>query len=235
MPPDAFAERAHLAELMDEPASYEELRDCLRDLAQVNRTVLGYRPTLAWLKQFGGPRPAPLHIVDVGCGGGDTLREVERWARRTNTPVRLTGIDLNPHAARAARELSSVDTAIEFVTADIFEWRPQAPVDLVLSALFAHHLADPEIVLFLRWMEQTARRGWFVNDLSRGRLTYHLFASLARLMRWHRFVIHDGPVSIRRSFRPAEWRRYIAEAGLDAGAIRVAPAWPGRLCVGRVK
>lgn len=235
MPPDSFAKRAHLTELMDEPASYEEFRDCLRDLAKVNRTVLGYRPTLAWLQQFAGPRSAPLHIVDAGCGGGDTLREIELWARRIRLPVRLTGIDISPHAAQAARELIGSDTSIEFVRANIFDWQPTAPVDLVISALFTHHLADAEIILFLRWMKRTALRGWFINDLSRGQVSYYIFALLARLMRWHPFVIHDGPVSIRRSFRPEDWQRYIADAGLDARAIEIASAWPGRLCVGRVK
>lgn len=235
MPPDAFAERASLTELMDEPASYEEFRDCLRDLAKVNRTVLGYRPTLDWLRQFTGHRVAPLHIVDAGCGGGDTLRKIELWARRNRLPVRLTGIDLSPHAPRAARELIGPDTSIEFVQADIFAWQPHTPVDLVISSLFTHHLTDDGIVRFLQWMEKTAARGWFINDLSRGRLSYSLFALLARLMRWHRFVVHDGPVSIRRSFRPEDWQRSIAAAGLEADAIRIAPAWPGRLCVGRVR
>ena len=32
-----FAERAELSEQMDEPCSYEELRDCLRHLAWMNR------------------------------------------------------------------------------------------------------------------------------------------------------------------------------------------------------
>ena len=234
MSSEAFAQRAHLTELMDEPASYEEFRDCLRDLAKVNRTVLGYRPTLAWLRQFDRPRSTPLHIVDAGCGGGDTLREIELWARRIRLPVRLTGIDLSPHAAQAARELIGPNTSIEFVSANIFDWQPTAPVDLVISALFTHHLTDAEIVRFLRWMKRTAARGWFINDLARGRVSYYLFALLARLMRWHPFVVHDGPVSIRRSFQPRDWQRYIADAGLDAGAIEIAPAWPGRLCVGRV-
>ena len=82
MPSDAldFSRRAQLTELMDEPCSYAELRDCLRDLMHVNRTVLTYRPTLEWLEQFAGVTNGPLHIVDVGCGAGDMLRRIEQWA-----------------------------------------------------------------------------------------------------------------------------------------------------------
>lgn len=237
MPSDAasFAQRAHLAELMDEPSSYGEFRDCLRDLERVNRTLLAYRPTLRWLRQFAAANAAPLHIVDVGSGGGGMLRRIEQWARKTNLPVRLTGIDLNPHAARASREFTPAGSRIEWVTADVFNYGWQQPIDIVLSSLFTHHLADAEIVRFLQWMEQTARRGWFVNDLSRGRVSYHGFKLLARLMRWHRFVQHDGPVSIQRSFTPEDWKGYLAQAGIGRGAVRVYAVKPGRLCVARVK
>lgn len=220
---------------MDEPCSYEEFRDCLRDLEKVNRMVGAYPPTLNWPEQFaplGGP---PLHIVDVGCGGGDMLRRIEAWSRQHGIAVRLTGIDLNPYAARAAREFTPEDSAIEWVTGDAFSYQPATAVDLVISSLFTHHLPDAEIVRFLRWMEQTARRGWFINDLHREKVPYYGFIALAWVMRWHRFVRHDGPVSIRRSFRRADWERYCAAAGLDAGEVRIEAVRPARLCVSRLK
>lgn len=238
MPPErqltatSFTTRAHLSELMDEPSSYEEFRDCLYDLERVNRTLFAYRPTLDWLRQFSAPR---LHILDVGSGGGDMLRRVEEWARRRLLTVQLTGIDLNPYAKRAAREFTVPSSRIQWFTSDVFAYRPAQPVDLIISSLFTHHLSDAEIVRFLQWMEQTAVRGWFINDLSRSRTSYRLFKLLARLMGWHRFVQHDGPVSIQRSFTAEDWRRYIGEAGLAQASIETYSAWPGRLCVSRVK
>lgn len=229
----SFAARAQLTELMDEPASYAEFRDCLRDLERVNRTVLAYRPTLRWLEQFAGP--ATVHIVDVGSGGGDMLRRIESWAHRRSLAVRLTGIDLNPHSARAAREFTRPSSRIQWITSDAFSYRPSRPVDIIISSLFAHHLTDAEIVRFLQWMERTAERGWFINDLARDRRSYILFKLLARLMRWHRFVQHDGPVSIQRSFTAEDWRRYIDQAGLAHLPIRIFKVRPGRLCVSRLK
>lgn len=241
MPPDAqsfresFRERAQLTELMDEPASYKQFRDCLRDLERVNRTVLAYRPTFRWLKQFSGPSVSPLNILDVGSGGGDMLRRIEQWARPRYLSVQLTGIDLNPHAARAAREFAPVSSRIEWVTSDIFAYNPRRSVDLIISSIFTHHLTDADIVRFIQWMEKTAARGWFINDLSRSWKSWYLFRILARLMRWHPFVVHDGPVSIQRSFRPEDWRRYLTAAGLTKNEAQIYPAWPGRLCVSRVK
>jgi SAM-dependent methyltransferase len=91
-----------LPELMDGDCSFEDFRGCLRSLEQINRWLLGYRPTLAWLKRLPLEFTDPLHIVDVGCGGGDLLRQIARWARKRGIAVQLTGIDLNPYAARAA-------------------------------------------------------------------------------------------------------------------------------------
>ncbi|HET7103626.1 MAG TPA: methyltransferase domain-containing protein [Terracidiphilus sp.] len=232
---NSFARRAQLTEWMDEPCAYAEFRACLLDLMQVNRTVLSYRPTLRWLENFTASGVLPLHIVDTGSGAGDMLRRIEAWAQRRSMAVRLTGIDANPHAARAACEFTDAGSTIEWITCEASNYKPAARIDIVISSLFTHHLADAEIVSYLQWMERTASRGWFINDLRRARLPYYMFKLLARCMRWHRFVRHDGPISIQRSFTEADWRAYAQHAGLDAGALRIVGAWPGRLCVGRVK
>ncbi len=230
-----FDQRAELTELMDEPCSYAEFRDCLRDLMRVNRTVFTYRPTLEWLEQFWGTSQEPLHIVDVGCGAGDMLRRIEQTARKRKVAVRLTGLDRNPYAARAAKEFGRHDNEIDWVTCDMNAYRPAAKVDLVISSLFTHHLADEEIVEFLLWMERVADRGWFVNDLRRGRVPYYAFTLLSNVVHWHRFVRHDGPVSVRRSFSPEDWHAYIRATGLSAQEINIYGKRPGRLCVSRVK
>lgn len=230
-----FSRRASLSELMDEPCEYEEFRDCLRDLEKVNRMVGAYRPTLQWLEQFANNGGEPLHIVDVGCGGGDMLRRIEAWSRGRGVQVRLTGIDLNPYAARAAREFTSGGSSIEWITGDAFSYQPPAPISLVISSLFTHHLRDSEIVNFIAWMESVAQRGWFINDLHRKVLPYYGFKTLAWMMRWHRFVRHDGPVSIRRSFLREDWERSCAAAGLSGDKMRIREVRPARLCVARVK
>ncbi len=233
-----FSRRACLRELMDEPSTYQELRECLRDLGRVNRTTLAYRPTLDWLRQLNqvGSESRPLHIVDVGSGGGDMLRIVERWAARRGMSTRLTGIDRNPLATRAAQEFTDSTSSIRWITGDICALNHVSePIDVVISSLFTHHLDDSEIVQFVAWMEMVARRGWFVNDLLRSRFSHFGFRMLARAAQWHHFVQHDGPVSIRRAFQPDDWTRYIETAGLPYGLVHVERYWPGRLTISRMK
>ena len=224
-----------LPELMDGDCSYEDFRDCLRSLETVNRWLLGYRPTLVWLKRLLHGLSDPVHIVDVGCGGGDLLRQIAGWARRRGIAVQLTGIDLNPHAARAAAESTPKGLGIAWVTGNVLVYRPEKPVDIVVSSLTAHHLEDEEIVALLRWMERTAQVGWFINDLERSERTCRMFWWLAGVVGWHRFVRHDGPVSFRRAFREEDWIRLLTAAEVPLEAATVERWRPGRLCVGRWK
>ena len=224
-----------LPELMDGDCSYEDFRGCLRSLEQINRWLLGYRPTLAWLNRLQAGLGDPVHIVDVGCGGGDLLRQISAWARRRGIAVELTGIDLNPHAARAAAESTPKELGIAWVTGDALEYRPKKPVDIVVSSLMAHHLEDEGVVALLRWMEATAQAGWFINDLERSEWSCRLFEWVERIAGWHRFVRHDGPVSFRRAFREEDWVRLLTAAEVSQEAVTVEQWRPGRLCVGRWK
>ena len=220
-----------LPELMDGDCGYEDFRDCMRSLETVNRWLLGYRPTLAWLKQLPHKSHDPLHIVDVGSGGGDFLRKIAAWARRRGIAVQLTGVDLNPYAARAAVESTPKDLEITWVTGDAMVYRPEKPLHIVVSSLVAHHLEDEEIVALLRWMEANVQVGWFINDLERSKWSSRMFG----WVRWHWLVRHDGPVSFRRAFRKEDWIRLLAAAEVPQEVVTLEQWRPGRLCVGRWK
>lgn len=238
MQPD-FSARSTAEELMDsEPVDFPEFRACLVDLARVNRWTLAYRPTLAFLDRLadrGLPADRPLEVVDVGSGYGDMLRRIDAWAERRGVAVSLTGVDLNQWSREAASAATSVDRPIRWITADAFAYQPPAGIDVVVSSLFTHHLSDPLVIQFLRWMEDTARLGWYVNDLHRHAVPYHFFRHVARLARYHRFVQHDGPVSIARAFQRSDWRRLLAAAGIDAATVAIDWWLPFRLCVERLK
>src|ERR1700744_37481 len=127
-----------LPELMDSACSYEEFLGCLRSLEEVNRWLMGYRPTLAWLDRKPRGSVEPVHIVDVGSCGGGLLRQIREWAWRRGISVQLTGIDLNPYAARAAAELSGEHCEIEWLTGDALEYQPSKPADIILCSLMPH-------------------------------------------------------------------------------------------------
>jgi SAM-dependent methyltransferase len=231
-----FSTRAELTELMDEPCSRDEMRACLRDLEKVNRWFLAYRPVLHWLDSLNlEQRSGPLRIVDVGSGYGDLLRRIERWANERRIDVKLTGYDLNPDAVAIAAQAGGTASTIEWHAADAFSLDGRERIDLVVSSQFTHHLVESDIVRFLQWMEEKAQVSWFINDLSRAPVPYWLFKWFAMTVGLHRFVQHDGPVSIRRAFVADDWRRMCAAAGLDEQDIVIESWAPARLCVSRKK
>lgn len=230
-----FSRRSQEVELMDvEPVGADDFRACLEDLATVNTLTRARPPTLAWLARATRSLDH-FTLLDVGFGHGDMLRAIARWARRRGIEAELIGVDLNPWSAAAARAATPADLPIRFETGDVFAYRPDRPLDFVVSSLFTHHLSDDEVVAFLAWMERTAVRGWYVNDLHRHALPYHGFRLLAKLAGWHRFVQHDGPVSIARSFRKSDWQSFIMAAGLDSERVDIRRHVPFRLCVGRIR
>ncbi len=238
MPPESldFSRRAELSELMDAPCSREVMRACLRDLAKCNRWFRGYTPTLAWLESLGLHRfESPVRIVDMGCGYGDTLRRIEAWALEHFIQTSLVGCDLSPDIIAIATEATPEPRAIQWVATDVFRYHSSEPIDIVVSALFTHHLTEPHIVRFIQWMEENARVGWFINDLSRAPIPYHLFKAFSKLANLHPFVQHDGPVSIARAFVPGDWRRMCTAAGLREIDFALHAFTPARLCVARKK
>lgn len=220
---------------MDEPCSRDVLRACLRDIARVNRWTLGYRPLFRWTDAILSAHPGPLRILDVGCGNGDALRRIARRAEQRGIPVELIGLDINRDAVSIAAEATAPSTHIEWIATDVFAYVPRRRIHLVISSLFTHHLSDAEVIRFLRWMERNAELGWFVNDLSRGAMSYFLLDALVRLANLHHFVQHDGPVSIARSFSSADWQHFCASAGLRREDAAIQAYKPGRLCVARSK
>lgn len=224
--------RIHKPEWMDDPSvDYETFAGCLRDLERVNVASLGHRPTLSWLSRIIGER-RHLSILDVGAGHGDMLRAIARWARRRGVSVTLTAVDLNPWSARAARAATPDDIDITYLTADVFEL-PEAPrYDVIISALFTHHLGDADLVRFVRWMQGAAGLGWFVNDLHRHAIAYRGLQLLFALWPIHPFVRHDGPVSVQRAFSRDDWHAVLSAAGVSPEAVEVRWQFPFRWGVG---
>jgi 2-polyprenyl-3-methyl-5-hydroxy-6-metoxy-1,4-benzoquinol methylase len=209
---------------------FDDYSRCLRDLSRVNTVTLTHRPMLRWLARETAGLPS-FSLLDVACGHGDALRRIHHWAARRGSEARLGGIDLNPWATRAAHEATKAP--IIFRNGDVFAIDASETFDFIISSQFTHHLTDDQIVMFIRWMEAHARRGWFIGDLHRHWLPYYGFGVLAWLARWHHFVLSDGRISIARSFVKADWQRLVQAAGLRADDATITWHMPFRLCVAR--
>ena len=131
-------------------------------------------------------------MIDVGYGYGDLLRKIHEWSRRRNRHVELIGVDLNPMSEPIARAATPADMAIDYRTGNVFDFKPERPIDFIISSQTTHHMSNDELAVFIRWMEQVATRGWYIADLHRHPVPFHFFRALSWAARWHRFVRTTG-------------------------------------------
>jgi 2-polyprenyl-3-methyl-5-hydroxy-6-metoxy-1,4-benzoquinol methylase len=230
------ARRSAQTEVLDGQVDTNELTKILPDLARFNGAMMGHWPVIQWLNRAARnvPKDQPLTLVDVGCGYGDLLRAVRRWASKHRRPMRLVGIDLSSQVIEVARHGTDVADDIDFRVANIFEFKPDGPIDLVTTSLVTHHLSDAMIVRFLRWMEASALRGWVIYDLQRSIIPYYFIALAGTLMRLHPVVTYDGRISVARSLTRAEWKHAITEAGIPDDSVDLR--WfMFRFVIGRVR
>jgi ubiquinone/menaquinone biosynthesis C-methylase UbiE len=224
-------------EMLDGPVPLTELRECLSDLARLNRFFGGRFLTLVHVKRLAARLPSgrALTVLDVGTGGGDVPRAIVRWARRVRRPIRLFALDRDPAVARVALGLGSAYPEIVVLQGDAVELPVRSgSVDVILSSLTLHHLDEAAAVRHLAEMDRAARLGIVVNDLARSRTAYALVWLVTRLFTKNRMSRHDGPVSVQRAYVRGELRALCEKAGLFDARILLYPALL-RQCVVRSK
>src|SRR6188472_4148722 len=82
------------------------------------------RPFVELLARVGAA--APTEVVDLGCGPGNlTGLLTERWP-----DAHVIGLDSSPEMIEKARALGQ---SVEYAVGDLREWRPERPVDVLVS------------------------------------------------------------------------------------------------------
>lgn len=98
--------------------------------------------------------PAPARVVDLGCGPGDrTATLLERWPSAT-----VLGLDSSAEMIAAAQQYTGPDR-LSFVQGDLLDWRPDGPVDVLLSNATLQWVPD-HLDLLPRLVGWLAPAGW---------------------------------------------------------------------------
>jgi SAM-dependent methyltransferase len=217
----------HAIELLDRAdTSPADIAGNLADLALLNR--LGpIRSILACVAPLASTHGEgrPLRVVDVGAGGGDLALALVRWGRRTGRPLRVVALDLHPEVLRCAAGFTGGARDVSLLAGDAraLPIRPGG-VDLAVCSLLLHHLAEDAVVRLLAELARLVRLGFVVSDLRRGRLAWAGAWLVTRALSRNRVTRHDGPLSVRRAYTPAELRQLAARAGVPGVRWRRAPA-----------
>jgi 2-polyprenyl-3-methyl-5-hydroxy-6-metoxy-1,4-benzoquinol methylase len=229
-PGQGLQRRDRQPEVMDQPGlDPAEHARALAGLRRINRISGLAGSLLAPIEALARRRDgAPLRVLEVACGGGDTAIDLALMAQRRGLALELRACDLNPEAVRIAQANAQRRGApVQFFCADALAV-PPAPgeADVVFCSLFLHHLPIADAERLLALMAQRARHLVLVNDLIRSRLGYGLAWAGTRLLS-RSWVVHtDGPLSVRAAFQPAEVLAMAERAGLAGAALQ--RCWPER-------
>lgn len=214
-----FSQRSSQKELLDrDDIPFADIDKNMRELDVINTWLGGHAISQKGLRRVIGDR-RQVSICEIGCGGGDNLRVLDRWCRRRGITAVITGIDLNVHCVEVAKQRWNGDQA-EWICADYrrVSFADRRP-DIIFSSLFCHHFSDAELIAQLGWMETNAAMGWFINDLQRHRLAYYAIRLLTALFSGSYLVKNDAPLSVLRGFSRTEWSRLLASAGMEDSAV----------------
>jgi 2-polyprenyl-3-methyl-5-hydroxy-6-metoxy-1,4-benzoquinol methylase len=207
--------RSYQTELLDrDDIPFDDIRRNMEELNTINAVLGGHGITLKGLKALMPQNiTAPIHIVEIGCGGGDNLRVIQGYARRHQIPVQLTGIDINPSCIAFAKSQQS-QKDINFIASDyadvLFDEQPH----IIFSSLFCHHFKEGELVSMLQWMKENVSLGFFINDLHRHPLAFYSIKWLTAAFSKSYLVKNDAPVSVQRGFSKKEWQQLFSDAGI---------------------
>jgi ubiquinone/menaquinone biosynthesis C-methylase UbiE len=219
-------------EILDGPVrDRARLRRSLRDLRRVNSWLGGNalsRVALAHLLRIeaaeprprsGGGLDPPLRVLDVGTGLADVPVALLEWSARNGIALEVEAVDSREETVAAAHDAYGDVRGLRLRVADGRSLPyPDRAFDVAHTSLLAHHLEPPELAACLGELRRVARLGVVVNDLDRTALALAGAWLVTRLFTRSPITRNDGPLSVRRAYRPSELSRIASQVGLTESA-----------------
>lgn len=206
--------RVVIPELLDEDAGTPpEIQSSLADLGRINRWFGGVR-VLSRLVELVAKQAGrrELTLLDVAGATGDVPRRARKQLQKQGIRLEVTVLDraVSHLAGRNGRSVVGNALALPF---------RDGSFDLVSSSLFVHHLEPPEVRQFVNEALRVGRLAVLINDIRRHPVHLALVYAGLPLCR-SRLTRHDGPVSIRRAYTPAEMRDLLSQTAAASVDLR---------------
>lgn len=213
-----FSKRSQEIEQMDDlNSSGEIIHQTLRELEFINKWLGGNAVTMSGLTRLlkYWDRRKELVIADLGCGSGDMLKLIDRWAQRRGYSVKLIGFDANPNIIKHAIDNARGNPGISFYPTDIFseEFRAQK-FDVVIGTLFFHHFTSEQLSHFFFQLKSQCSLGLLINDIHRHPLAFYSIKWLTQWFSRSPMVKFDAPLSVLRAFKKDELEKILNKAGI---------------------
>ncbi|MEL6626169.1 MAG: methyltransferase domain-containing protein [Bacteroidota bacterium] len=215
--------RSTQAEIMDDlSCEGEVVSQTLRELNTINRFLGGNHLSIQGLEELTkGKENQIFTVADLGCGGGDILIKMAKWARKKGINMQFVGVDANPYITDYAQARCKDYPEISFQTLNVFESAfTKQQFDIIHSSLFTHHFDDQALTQLVAQFGRQARVGWIINDLHRHWLAYYSIMVLTRIFSRSKMVQFDSVVSVARGFKRKDWVQLFHQLQLNPTSIR---------------
>ncbi|MFI4917589.1 MAG: methyltransferase domain-containing protein [Phycisphaerales bacterium JB060] len=223
--------RVLVGELMDDPAlDPKEHAHALAGLARLNALSGVVGQFYPFLKERAQRLERPLTIVDIATGSADVPVALLERARRDGLRFDITACDISPVALTNARERAE-SAGVELATSELDILRQDPPrADVLMCALFLHHLSDRDVCLVLAKMANAAHGQILISDLRRGPWGTALAGVIPRVSTGSHIVHVDALRSARAALSIGEVRSMTR--GIAGGdGWRVRRAFPARMLI----
>lgn len=205
-----FKQRSQQKEILDQQeVDKKDLFQNLRELDFINTYLGGYSISTNALKKV-ADKNKHLTLVDIGSGGGDTLKYISKWSKSKNYTFELIGVDLK-QACIDYSVTNNPHKKIKFVCDDYINIKNHFPkIDIIHACLFCHHLSETQIIELINFSIKI-KSILIINDLERHPFAYYSIKFLTQLFSKSFMVKNDAPLSVLRGFKRKEWEKIISE------------------------
>ena len=212
-----FKNRSYTKELLDgDNIPENDLYQNLKELNTINKLLGGYAISFNALNKI-LIKNKPFTLVDIGCGGGDTLKQIEHWNKKQNYLLNLIGVDLKQTCIDYSIKNNSTD--IKFICDDYRNVLNHIQkIDILHACLFCHHLSELEIIELIKFCNQH-NITLVINDLERNAIAYYAIKFLTAIFSKSYLVKNDAPLSVLRGFKKREWKLILQQAEIKKYSI----------------
>lgn len=205
----------------------------LKELHLINNYLGGNNISINGIYKCIKSKPKDKYsIMDLGCGGGDTLILFTKWAKKKKLSLKLVGVDANKYITSYAKRNTSKSTNIDYLTEDIFSNSfKNRTFDIAHGSLFFHHFDDQNIVLLLSQLYNQVTTGIVINDLHRHPISYYFTKWVITLWSNSAMVKYDSVLSVARSFTRTELEEYLSKAGIKNYSLKWRWAFRWKLVI----
>lgn len=164
----------------------------------------------------------PRTVVDMGCGPGELTADLSRrWPKAD-----VLGVDSSAEMIAAADEMlagaaraagSAGPPRLRFEHMDACDWKPDGPVDVIVSNAMLQWIPGHESLL-IRWVSYLADDGWLAFQVpgNYDEPTYRLLRELGLTDRWRERL--SGVALNMQAVDPAEYLGLLTTKGCAVDA-----------------